>query len=548
MRKQNAIVESVKRTVTKHVWLAFFLVIAIACSIVFGLLPPLVLERIVDALTQRQELSFSIILLYFVLLSLSGFLDAGKESLITIFGQNVTHQIRFMMCEKLKRLPAQYYAEQDTGTTVSRFVSDVDTIETLFTSGIISMVVDACRILSILFIIFTKSIGLGILLLLVLPLLYALTRHFQKQMLQAQMDNRQAVGMANQHIPDTIRSIRMIHNLKKESYMEERYDSYIQDGFKAMDRSNFYDAIYSPIILTISALLVAIMMILSARGGRMMTLFGMSVGTAVAIISYVGKIFDPLESIGMEIQNIQSAAAGVKRINAFLQEPEQESYALPYTTPQQDNAILLSDVHFGYRRDKEILHNLNLAIREGEHVTLIGRTGAGKSTVFKLLMGLYEPWSGEVKVFGSNANEITEDKRRKMFGYVEQTFHAVPGSVWDQIALGDSTITKDEAEDALRMVGLYETVQDFPKGIDTPFQESLFSQGQIQLLSIARAIVSNPKILLLDEITANMDSETENRVLEALKAASQNRTMLSISHRMYEYSGGRCITIQETNS
>ncbi len=542
--KGNVVVDAAKETISRHVKLTALLLVTIIGSITAGLIPPLVLEWIINALTEKSELSLMAIVLYFILLSLSGALDAGKESLITVFGQKVTHQIRSMMCRKLKSLPADYYTKQDTGTTVSRFVGDVDTVETLFTSGIISMAADACRIFSILAIIFVKSPGLGVLMVLVLPLLYLLTRAFQKRMLAAQLDNRQAVGRANNHIPDTIRSIRTLHNLNKEEYMENRYDTYIQEGFRAVNRSNFYDSIYSPIIIIVSTILVAVMMILSAKGGWLMAFFGMSVGTAVAIISYVGKIFGPLESIGMEIQNIQSAAAGIRRINAFLSEPEKETPA-GTADSQKDNPppIQLQNLHFGYEDDKEILNGLSLTVNAGEHITLIGRTGAGKSTVFKLLLGLYEPWEGTVEIYGKKAGNIQEMERRTLFGYVEQEFHAVPGSVQDQITLGDPAISREEVLKALDTVGLWSTIKEFSEGLYTPYQDSLFSQGQIQLLSIARAIVSDPKILLLDEITANLDSDTEKRILEALQEASRNRTMLSISHRLYEYSGGRYITI-----
>ncbi len=542
--RHSAVMQAVKETISDHRKLSMLLIVTVISSIVAGLIPPLVLEWIINALTGRRELSLPAIILYFVLFSLSGILDARKESLITVFGQKVTHHIRSMMCRKLKSLPADYYTKQDTGTTVSRFVGDVDTVETLFTSGIIGMAADICRIFSILAIVFVKSPGLGILMLFVLPLLYLLTRFFQKRMLAAQMDHRQAIGRVNHHIPDTIHSIRMLHNLNKEQYMEKRYDTYIQDGFRAINRSNFCDAIYSPIIITVSTVLVAVMMILSARGGWLMTFFGMSVGTAVAVMSYVGKIFEPLESIGMEIQNIQSAAAGIQRIHAFLSETEEAIFPEASDSPSADApAIRLQNVHFGYETDKEILQGLTLTVLPGEHITLIGRTGAGKSTVFKLLLGLYEPWDGTVEIYGQNAGCIEPSQKRKLFGYVEQTFHAVSGSILDQITLNDSTISMEQVQKALHTVDLWHTIQGFSEGLDTPYQDALFSQGQIQLLSIARAIVSDPQILLLDEITANLDSDMEQKIWKALQQASRNRTMLSISHRLYAYNGGKCITI-----
>ncbi|MDO5410680.1 MAG: ABC transporter ATP-binding protein [Lachnospiraceae bacterium] len=566
MKNRNEILAAAGAVIKKHKVLTFGVAAAIAGSVIAGILPPLVLERLINQLTDRLALLLSganpleasgkaaagtgvfvrLIAIWFLLIAAAGIFDAVKGGLITVFGQKVTHRIRKDMCARLSHLPASYYTENEPGVTASRFVNDVDTVETLFTSGIISMFADICKVVSILAVIFVKSKGLGILLLLVIPVLFWMTRQFQKRMLKAQLYNREAVGKANHHVPETIRNIRMIHTFGKESYMEEKYFRYIQESYRSMEKSNFYDAIYSPIVITISAVLVAVMMILSARGGQMQLFFGMSVGTAVAVISYVGKVFEPLESIGMEIQNIQSALAGAERIQEFMRTPERK---MPENRveDQKEKAvwetIVFQQVTFGYEPGKPVLQHCNLSVLPGEMVTLTGRTGAGKSTVFKLLLGLYEPWEGKILIYGKPAAGIDEDKKRKLFGYVEQTFHPISGTVEEQITLRDSCVSHRQVERALELVGMKETVEALENGYDTAFSTSLFSQGQQQLLSIARAVASDPEILLLDEITANLDSSTEETVLTALKNASQNRTVLSISHRLYEETGGRRIEI-----
>lgn len=542
MKGRNNMIFVVVQTIKSNLFLSLGLCLVMIGTIIAGILPPLVLEQIIDSLAEGKEVLFGAVSLYFLLLAVAGIFDAVKEVLITVFGQKVTHGLRHEMCAKLSRLPAAYFIRNEPGVTASRFVNDVDTVEVLFTSGIISMVVDACKVFSILAVIFVKSRGLGILMLFVIPILFVMTRQFQKRMLSAQIENRKAVGKANNHVPETIKNIRMIHTFHKEKFMEEKYDSYIQKSYRAMEKSNFYDAVYSPIIIEISAVLVAVMMILSARGGSMQEFFGMSVGTAVAVISYVGKVFDPLESIGMEIQNIQSAVAGISRIHDFLQEEEEEKKCV-YSEEVSQPVIALENVHFGYEKEQEILHGYSFRIEEGEQVTLTGRTGAGKSTIFKLILGLYRPESGSVCIYGTPAHQIPADKKRQLFGYVEQNFCLIPGTVKEQITLKDSAISMEEVETAVKMAGLEKVVLSLEKGYDTPCTPNLFSKGQMQLLSIARAIVANPKILLLDEITANLDSETEENVLETLKEASKNRTVLSISHRLYEHSGGRRISL-----
>ena len=545
MRSETSVTRVIGGTIRASKALSALLLAAIAGSVLFALLPPLVLEQIVDALAERRQVTVSLAAGYFLLVAASGLLDAAKESLITVFGQKVTHRVRSAMSAKLLRLPAAYYIEKEPGVTASRFVNDVNTVDSLFASGVISMAADVCRLFSILLVIFTRSTGLGLLLLAAAPLLFWMTRVFQKRMLAAQLESRVAVGRTNQQIPETLKNIRTIRVFHREDYMQRRYGDAIEQGYRAQERSNFYDAVYSPIVVTVSALLVGIVMAASAQGGAARSFFGMSAGTAAALIAYVGSFFDPLESIGMEIQNIQSAVAGVRRINEFLREPEREKGAkAPGSVPTGVPAVQLSGVYFSYGKgEREILRDFDLTVQEGESVLLAGRTGAGKSTLVKLILGLYEPEAGQVRVFGTPPADIPEAEKRRWFGYVEQQFRPVPGTVGDQVSLQDPQVSEEQIRKALVTVGLWDTVQSLPEGINTPCGEGLFSQGQLQLLSIARAIVLEPKLLLLDEITANLDSKTEAQVLAALQAASLHRTVLSISHRLYEENGGRKVVI-----
>lgn len=507
-----------------------------AGAVVMALLPPLVLERAVNLLTEGSALPFVLALLYFLLTALTGLLDAARESLLIVFGQKITHGLRSALCAKLSRLPAGAFVRQEPGAVVSRFVGDVDTVESLFTNGIVSMFVDGCKVISIFVIIFVKNRGLALILMVLLPLLFWFTRMVQKRMLTAQLANRAAVGRVTNHVPETIRCIRTIHTLGKERYMRKVYDRHTQDSYEAVERTNFYDAVYSPVILIINALAVASVMLLAATGSpKLQSFFGMSVGTAVAVIAYIGAVFAPLENIGMEIQTIQSAVAGVRRIDEFLGEDERwetdKTVKLETLVREDVPCVELQNVTFGYGEDTPVLRNLSFTVENGEQVTLTGRTGAGKSTVFRLLLGQYRPDSGRVLLYGRDAVGIPDSVKRRLFGYVEQSFRMVPGTVLEQITLFDETITREAAVRAAKTVGIHEAVLALTHGYDTPCSASLFSQGQWQLLSIARAIAAEPKILLLDEITANLDADTEQTVLDALKNASENRTVLSISHR-----------------
>lgn len=601
----------------KHLLLVTGIVISVCGAILLSLVPPMILARIIDGLTTQRMAGFAWIVAYFGLLALTGLMESAREGLLIVFGQKMTHALRSSLMEKLIHLKANDLSRQEPGAVVSRFVGDVDTVENLFTSGIVSMFADVCRIVSILVVIWFKNRGLSMILLILLPFLLVFTRYVQKNMLVSQLQNRKAVSRASGHVPETLHNIRTIQCLSKESYMERKYDEYIGDSYRAMERTNFYDAVYSPVVLILNAIVVACVMLLSASGSpRVLTLFGMSAGTAVAVMNYISQIFTPVESLGMEIQTIQSAVAGIRRINEFLsmeelpereellereelpareelsgkeelpkieellereelsgteellkreELPEREELLereelpgieellkkeeLPtseelskkeqipegnrFPEKRKENGeafVEFRNVTFGYD-ERKILKQLSFQVKQGERVTLMGRTGAGKSTILKLLLGLYEPQEGEVRIQGLAASNIPDGDKRRIFGYVEQTFHMVPGTVKDQITLFDSSITDQEVKEVASITGLQETIEVLPDGYDAICTPELFSQGQWQLLSIARAAVASPRLLFLDEITANLDAETEKEVLQALKRVSGERTVISISHR-----------------
>ena len=541
--KRNSVFAAVCGAAAAHRLLSAGTLLCAAASVLASLLPPLLLARVIDGLTGGIPLTFAAALLYFGSLALEGVLASAQETLLEILGQKMTHALRAAMSQKLTRLPAATLSAQNPGELAARFSGDVDTVEALFTSGVISMAADACRILSILAVIAVKNAGLALILLPVLPLLAAFTRHVQRRTLAAQMENRRAVAAISAQVPEALHNIRTIRALGLEDYMSARYDRRIGESYAAVEKTNFYDAVYSPVVLTLNAAVVGVVMLLSASGdARVLTLFGMSVGTSVAVIHYISRIFAPIESLGMEIQTIQSAMAGVKRINAFLAQPERAAQAAESAAvPRGDVAV--DHVTFGYG-GRTVLSDLSFTVKAGEQATLVGRTGAGKSTVFKLLLGLYRPEKGTVTIGGVDVSQITDRQRRSCIGCVEQHFARVPGTVLDQITLGDPHITRDMARKAARLAGLDAAICAFPDGYDTRCTDGMFSQGEWQLLSIARAAAADPAVLLLDEITANLDAQTEARVLEALRRASAGRTVISISHRIYEQLGGRMIEIR----
>ena len=537
--KNNYFVQIIQNSIKKNKSLFVILLCSIVITLVLTLLPPLILEKGINELVQNKEISFYLALMYFMILVFVGISESIRESSITIFGEKVLHELRSEMSKKISRIESSYLINHDSGEIATIFVTDVDTIETLFNEGVISMVIDMCSVISIIIVVFMKSVGLGILLCLTSPLLMIFTRITQQRMLKSQIENREAIAKAGEIIPETLKNKRVIHNIDGEIFMENKYDANISKSYKAIQKSNFYDSIYSPVVLVFNVIIIAIVMILSTTNNPFSYLFNMSVGTATALISYVNKVFKPLESIGMEIQNVQTAVAGITRINALFHEREMTQNHTVNHFDKNKLEVSVNNITFGYDKNQAILKDYSLEVKHNETVTITGRTGAGKSTLFKLILGLYPCDKGEVSIFGVPATNINETEKREIYGCVEQEFKPTTGTLKDQITLKNQSITNLEVEKALETVGLKDKIQDYNK----PFMESEFSQGQLQLLSIARAIVKNPEILLLDEMTANLDALTEKSIMEAIYKAQVNRTVLSISHRTYTLSDSREVKI-----
>ena len=542
MHKNVSTVRIILSSALKNAVLSIGTIAAVAGAIVTALIPPLVLERIVNTLAEGKRPGIMLVSAYFGIILMAGLAESARESLLSVFGQRITRSLRHELCGKLSRLDTGCFVQQTPGEIVSRFVGDVDTVENLFTGGIIGMTADLGKIISILVVVFIKAPGLAWIIIALVPALYIFTRVIQKRMLRAQMDSRAAAASVSGFLPETLHCIRTVHLLGREGFMRKRYDEAIEEGYQATERTNFYDSVYSPVILIVSAAVTALVFVLSAsENPSLRHLFGMSAGTAVAVISYISQVFTPLESIGMEIQTVQSAVAGVHRINDFLALSEKETGSAD--AEKSDLCISVNKVDFAYTADTPVLENISLNIREGEHVTLTGRTGAGKSTLFKLLMGLYRPQKGSVRIMGREASDIPDSEKRHLFGCVEQHFYAPPGTIEEQITLFDPEITYEDAVKAAKLTGLHAAIMALPENYKTMFSEAHFSQGQRQLLAIARAVAADPKILLLDEITADLDAETEHCVLAALRFAAGGRTVVSISHRLYEEKGSRRVEI-----
>lgn len=543
MHKRNVLLTCVKQVIHDHPVLSLFTLACIVICIPVSLIPALIMEELVNRLVSGNTFILNPAVKWIGVSLLACVLEALREGMITWLGQSVLHALRTMLSEKLERLETSYYTGHPAGEILSILVNDTDSAGSLFTGGIVSMAADACSIIGILYVICTRSMGLAVILLVVLPMVFVFTRHVQKKMLVRQKENRQAKAGSAAILPETIRCASSIAMYDAQDYMQERFDAAIEKGYEAMNHVSFYDAVYSPVIVTLSSVLIGCTMTLIAYNTGMSEWFGVSVGTGVALITYITQIFGPLESLGQEIQSIQESSACLSRLNAFMDLPER----MVKETDRTDNMdeIVFDHVSFGYDPDTMVLNDISLTIRKGERVLVEGRTGSGKSTMFALLQGLYAPERGNIRVFGYDPYCMDDETGRHLFGVVEQKTGLIEGTLQDQITLHRPDITDDMIHEAVETAGLLSYVKSLPQGLNTGKQDLTLSDGQLQLISIARAVVCRPCILLLDEMNASIDANTERQVMDAMQRAAKGRTVISIAHRKSGMHVDRVINMQD---
>lgn len=534
--KRTLVRKSLASALRENPWLTLALAVAVVAVALASLVPPLLLKRVIDENLARKTADglVALAVLYLASIVASGLFDFAKEAILIVLGQRITRDIRVGMMEKASRLPSAYFSRLDSGQLVSRFTNDVDAIGAMFSGGIVGMAVDCLKIVGIVASVFLFNARLGLITLALIPVFALVTRFFQSRMLSAQVKNRAQTASLSGYLSESVKNARMVKVFNKERFMEERYREMLDENYRTVGKINFYESVFPPVIQILRALVISLVVILSTKDVR---LVGITVGMIAASIELVSNLFAPVESVGMEFQGIQGALSGMARVNAFYDEAEDGAKDGTLTAakilPSREAAeIRFNGLSFAYEGGDDVLSGIDLRVRPLEKVTFTGRTGVGKTTLFQLVMGLLKPREGSITVNGVDVFTIPNGEKKRLFGYVDQNFFLVRGTVADQITLGDESVARADVERAIDAVGLAPYVAGLERGLDTTVSgDALFSQGQRQLLSIARAIVTDPPILLLDEMTANLDSITEGKIVSVLQREGSARTILAISHR-----------------
>jgi ATP-binding cassette subfamily B protein len=535
----------------------------IASSVLIGatleVIPPLITRQLVDHyLTVGRTDGILALALYF----LGATVSVQVVSFITNFltakvSQGALHRLRVRLFTHMQTLPLSYYDRTPLGETMSRCTSDVDTVDTLFSTGVASALTDVVRLVTAAIAMVAVSWPLSLVSLIIVPPLTVLTRVFQAQAREAERASRQAVGVLNSHLQEVFGGVEVIRAFHRESAFAVRFRKALVRALQAYNRSTAYVSLYPPMTNTMSA--IAVCILLWAATGSFLASWGISIGTLTAFVLLFQRFFQPIVALGDEWQTVQRALAGAERIFQLLAvEPDLSlgssgtsgNNGAPATLPAEltllspgarGNVLVeMNDVVFGYLEARPVLHDVSLWVESGEHLAVVGRTGAGKSSALHLLAGLYAPWQGFVRVAGIDPRALIDSERRRVIGVVPQVVQLFQGTVRDNLTLSDHGVPEEAIRRAARITGAADFIEALPQGYDTALSSNgrgegaQLSGGQRQLLSLTRALVWDPHILILDEATASIDSASESAFRAALRTfiAERDRAVVTVAHRL----------------
>lgn len=520
----------------QHKGLFIGLVFCALAVVITGLIPPYLLKILIDQHLLASETSglIPLAIVYVSVLIIIGVADFLKGFVLTNLGQLITVDLRSEAMAKMHRLDPSYFTKTLQGDTVSRIISDPEAVDVLFSSGIVSMVIDLFKVIGIVISIFLLSTQIGLVTLGLIPIIVLITRIFQKGMLKAQRRSRALIGVITQRIGETLKNMLVVKANGREKTMMDRFTETLKQHYFSSESINAYDSLYPVVIQITKAFSIAVLILSLFTNTNWLSI---SIGSIAAAIELISNLFDPIENIGSELQSIQQAMAAISRIDEYLAQPEEAPRPLtelPLSLSKEKPAVLeFNHVSFSYEEDQVVLKDIVLQIQGGQHVTFVGRTGVGKSTLLKLVLGLLSPDEGSITLNGLDVAQIPHSLQRQLYGSVDQNFPLITGTLKQQITLGDESISDTMVLDALDQVGLSGLTTQGPLGIHARIPQDLsLSEGQKQLVAIARAIVTKPPVLILDEISSGLDSLSESLINTVLKKVADHKIVLSVTHRL----------------
>jgi ATP-binding cassette subfamily B protein len=522
--------------------------------IVLALLVPLALAGSVQPILVGQTISFIrgeptyffldgqplsqgitlLVGLLFLTMVIRSTLDGVQGFIVQKVGQRMTMQIRNDLFERVTSLSSSFFDRTPVGRLITRLTSDVDALGDVFSTGAIGIFSDLATIIVLVVVMFTVQWELALMLLLMLIPTAAIVIYFQQQFRKANYRAREELSRLNSNFQENIVGINIVQLFRRQRYNAEAFRRINQDYITAVDRTIFHDSAVSATLEWVS--LIAIAGVLWLGGVRVLE-GAMNFGLLASFVLFAQRLFDPLRQFADKFTSLQSGFTAVERISDLLDEPiDIQDPAVIDTRsiePGHSGEIRFENVSFGYKPDEYVLHNLNFTINPGEKVAIVGPTGAGKSSMIRLLCRLYEPQQGRILIDGIDVRDLRQAQLRQHVGVILQDGFVFAGDVKSNISLGE-TYNFEKIKDAAEQTHVSEFIEQLPQGYDTQLRErgTNLSGGQKQLLAFARVAIRDPKIMVLDEATANLDVKTEAWIQDALDRLLETRTAIIIAHRL----------------
>lgn len=458
-------------------------------------------------------------------------------------GQQILYRLSSDMFSHLQRLSLSFYDKTQVGRVMSRLQSDIDVLEMMLSSGLLTMLGSLVALVGIVAAMLVMNVPLALLSFIVLPVMIVIAAFWQRHAQRSFRVTRAAISLVNATLQENISGMRVIQSLARESRNRSEFDSLNGYNRDTNMEASRIAALILPLVEVVAALAIAITVL---YGGLLVSQGKLAVGVLVAFTLYINRFFDPIRDISQQYSQLQRAGVAAERIFQILDMPvditdRPDALALPLIQGKVD----FCDVTFGYSRDLPVLRHLNLHIKAGQTVAIVGPTGAGKSTIAGLIARFYDIQEGALLIDGHDVRQVTQASLRRQIGIVLQEPFLFTGTIRENIRYGHLEASDEEVETAARVVGAHDLIMLLPDGYATPIRERgrNLSVGQRQLISFARALLADPRILILDEATANIDTFTELLVQQGLRRLLHGRTALVIAHRLSTIKGADCIVV-----
>lgn len=472
------------------------------------------------------------LLLIFSVLLAQGIISYGTQILMQWVGQQTVYDLRTQLFERLQKLSLRFYDTNPIGRLVTRVTSDVEILNEVFSSGLVIIISDILVIVGIVVYMFTISWQLSLVTIAILPLLLWATAVFRKKVRSNYREIRKQVARLNSFLNEFISGIGIVQLFQQEKSQYDKFESINRSHADAQIRTVFYFAVFFPVVEMLAGIATAIMLWYAA--GDVLS-GAMQVGTLIAFIQYFEMFFRPVRELSEKYDTLQNAMASSERIFVLLDETSFVEDA-PNATPLQEfkHSVEFRNVDFGYSPDIPVLKNVSFTVKKGETVAIVGATGAGKSSIINLLTRFYEFQGGSILIDGQDIRTVQQQSLRARIALVLQDVFLFSGSIGHNISLGNEHISPERIEQAAHAVGAGGFIERLPMKYDTPVMErgATLSVGQKQLISFARALATDPDILILDEATSSVDTATEQLIEQAIQRLLVGRTSIVIAHRL----------------